>query len=172
MSMADQIVVMKDGEVIQVGTPDDVYNRSASVFVADFIGIQPTNFMNVEKKTSNGVYQFINPYFESDLEEGCDEHVRSYEKRELILGVRPENINVVSEDEALFSSVCIVSEPQGSHQIIAIELDKSYIMVVAPAQPKPNPGEIVHLNFNQDTLRFFDPDTEMSIDLPRSNDQA
>jgi multiple sugar transport system ATP-binding protein len=170
--MADRIVVMKDGEVIQVGTPDDVYDRSASVFVADFIGTPPTNFLNVEKKTSNGVCQLISPHFELDLEVGCDEHVRSYKKRELILGVRPENIIVVSEDKALFSSECIVSEPQGSHQIIAIELDDSYIKVVAPAQPKINPGEIIHLNFNQDTLRFFDPDTEMSIDQPRSNDQA
>ena len=48
MSMADRIVVMKDGEVIQIGTPDDVYHESASVFVADFIGTPPTNFMNVE----------------------------------------------------------------------------------------------------------------------------
>ena len=172
MSMADRIVVMKDGEVIQVGTPDDVYDQSASVFVADFIGTPPTNFMNVEKKTSNGVCQLINPHFELELEEGCDEHVRSYEKGELILGVRPENINIVSEDKALFSSECIVSEPQGSHQIIAIELDDSYIKVVAPAQPKINPGEIVHLNFKQETLRFFDPKTEMSIDLPSDNDQA
>jgi len=54
MSMADRIVVMKDGEVIQVGTPDDVYDKSATIFVADFIGTPPTNFLNVEKLTSNG----------------------------------------------------------------------------------------------------------------------
>ncbi len=166
MSMADRIVVMKDGGVIQVGTPDDVYDKSATVFVADFIGTPPTNFINVEKKTSNGVCRLINPHFELDLEQGCDEHVRSYEKRELILGVRPENINVVSEDKALFSSECVVSEPQGSHQIIAIEFDESYIKVVTPAQPKIVAGEIIHLNFKQETLRFFDPETELSIDHP------
>lgn len=172
MSMADRIVVMKDGEVIQVGTPDDVYDRSGSIFVADFIGTPPTNFLNVEKRTSNGVCQLVNPHFELALEEGCDEHVHAYEKRELILGVRPENINIVSEDKALLSSECLVSEPQGSHQIIAIELDETYIKIVTPAQPKINPGEIVHLNFKQDTLRFFDPDTEMSIDLPRDHDRT
>ena len=57
MSMADRIVIMKDGEVIQVGTPDDVYHRSASIFVADFIGTPPTNFMNVEiKKEADGTH--------------------------------------------------------------------------------------------------------------------
>jgi multiple sugar transport system ATP-binding protein len=165
MSMADRIVVMKDGEVIQVGTPDDVYDRSASIFVADFIGTPPTNFLNVEKRTANGVCKLINPYFELDLKVGCDEHVRAFDKRELILGVRPENINVVTEDEALLSSECLVSEPQGSHQIVAIELEDKLIKVVAPAQPKIYPGEVVHLNFNQETLRFFDPESEMSIDL-------
>jgi len=172
MSMADRIVVMKDGEVIQVGTPDDVYDRSASVFVADFIGTPPTNFLNVEKITSNGVCHLINPHFDMRIEEGCEEHLHSYDKAQLIMGVRPENINIVSEDSALFSAGCIVSEPQGSHQIIAIELDENYIKIVAPAQPKINPGEVVHLNFFQKSLRFFDPETELSIDLPISNDQT
>ena len=165
MSMADRIVVMKDGEVIQVGSPDDVYDRSATVFVADFIGTPPTNFLNVEKKITNGTCQLISPHFVLDLEEGCDQHVRSFEKEKLILGVRPENINLVDEDQSLFSAECIVSEPQGSHQIIAIELEENYIKIVAPAQPKINPGEVIHLDFNQETLRFFDPESELSLDI-------
>jgi multiple sugar transport system ATP-binding protein len=165
MSMADRIVVMKDGEVIQVGSPDDVYDRSATVFVADFIGTPPTNFIDVEKKTSNGACQLMHPHFRLNLEEGCDQHVREFNKDKLILGVRPENINLVGEDQALFSAECVVSEPQGSHQIVAIELDESYIKIVAPAQPKIIPGDVVHLNFDQETLRFFDPETELSLDL-------
>ena len=47
MSMADRIVIMKDGEVIQIGTPEDVYDRSANLFVADFIGTPPTNFIKI-----------------------------------------------------------------------------------------------------------------------------
>jgi multiple sugar transport system ATP-binding protein len=171
MSMADRIVVMKDGKMIQVGTPDEVYDKSATVFVADFIGTPPTNFINVEKKISNGTCQLINPHFELILVEGCDEHVKSFTKEKLILGIRPENINIVREDQALFSAECQVAEPQGSHQIVAVDFDDSYLKVVAPAQPKINPGEIVHLNFKQETLRFFDPETELSIDHP-SDDQT
>jgi multiple sugar transport system ATP-binding protein len=107
----------------------------------------------------------ISQHFVLDLEEGCDQHVRSFEKEKLILGVRPENINLVDEDQSLFSAECIVSEPQGSHQIIAIELEENYIKIVAPAQPKINPGEVVHLDFNQKTLRFFDPESELSLDI-------
>jgi len=163
MSMADRIVVMKDGEVVQVGSPDDVYDRSASVFVADFIGTPPTNFLNVNINRENGTVNLVNQHFKLSLEDKCAQILKKYYKEKLILGVRPENIVMVDEDEALFTSDCLVSEPQGSHQVIAVELDESYIKVVAPAQPKINPGDIIHLNFKQETLHYFDPDTELSV---------
>ena len=163
MSMADRIVVMKDGEVIQVGSPDDVYDKSASIFVADFIGTPPTNFLNVNVNKENGRFNLVNPHFKLTLEDKCAQILKDYDKEKLILGVRPENIILVDEDKALFTSDCLVSEPQGSHQVIAVELDESYIKVVAPAQPKINPGDIIHLNFKQETLHYFDPDTELSV---------
>lgn len=169
MSMADRIVVMKDGEVIQVGSPDDVYDRSASIFVADFIGTPPTNFLNVELSTTNGHITLINPHFKFTLDDEMAEHLKNYHKSKLILGVRPENILLVNEDDAIFSAECLVSEPQGSHQVINVEMDDSYVKIVAPAQPKILPGDVVHLNFKQNTLRFFDPETELSVDLLTDN---
>ncbi len=163
MSMADRIVVMKDGEVVQVGSPDDVYDRSASVFVADFIGTPPTNFLNVNLNRENGTVNLVNPHFKLTLEDKCAQILKDYYKEKLILGIRPENIILVPEGLALFTSDCLVSEPQGSHQVIAVELDERYIKVVAPSQPKINPGDIIHLNFKQETLHYFDPDTELSV---------
>jgi multiple sugar transport system ATP-binding protein len=165
MSMADRIVVMKDGEIIQVGTPQEVYDHSASVFVADFIGTPPTNFILVRKQFSDGDCKLINPHFTLILENGCANEVQGYKKEELILGIRPENILVVNEDEALFSAKCLVSEPQGSHQVIAINLDDQYVKIVAPAELKIQPGDTVHLQFKQETLRFFDPETERNINV-------
>lgn len=165
MSMADRIVVMKDGEVIQVGTPDDVYDHSASIFVADFIGTPPTNFMDIQLSSTNGKIHLINPHFNLELNDDCAVHLKDYNKEKLILGVRPENIIVTDEENALFALECLVSEPQGSHQVINVELDNSYVKIVAPAQPKINPGDIVYLNFNQETLRYFDPETELRINL-------
>ena len=164
MSMADRIVVMKDGEVIQVGSPDDVYDRSASVFVADFIGTPPTNFLNVKMSSSNGDIKLVNPHFNLTLNKECSENLREYKKENLILGVRPENILVVTEEDAIFTAECLVSEPQGSHQVINVELDDSYVKIVAPAAPKISAGDPVHINFKHETLRFFDPETELSID--------
>jgi multiple sugar transport system ATP-binding protein len=163
MSMADRIVIMKDGEVIQVGTPDDVYHQSASLFVADFIGTPPTNFLQVEKKSANGTLRLMNPHVNLQLEPDVASVLKGYQKKDLILGIRPENIVLTDQESADLTAECLVSEPQGSHQVIAIQLDEKIIKVVAPAQPKIVPGEVVHLTFNQETLRFFDPESTLAI---------
>jgi multiple sugar transport system ATP-binding protein len=163
MSMADRIVIMKDGEVIQVGTPDDVYHRSATLFVADFIGTPPTNFMDVELTAQNGRSALKNPNFNMALPDEVASSLKKHGKSSLTIGIRPENISIVPGDESLFSAPCLVSEPQGSHQVVAIEMDKKIVKIVAEAQPKVLPGEIVHLDFKQETLRYFDKDTGLSI---------
>jgi multiple sugar transport system ATP-binding protein len=163
MSMADRIVIMKDGEVIQIGTPDDVYHRSASLFVADFIGTPPTNFLDVEIKSENGGYRLVNQHVDVQLDAKNSETLQGYGKDKLILGIRPENITLTDQEDAALSAECLVSEPQGSHQVVAIQLDQQIVKLVAPAQPKIQPGENIHLGFKQDTLRFFDPETTLAI---------
>ncbi len=164
MSMADRIVIMKDGEVIQMGTPDDVYHRSASIFVADFIGTPPTNFLDVEVFSDNGNIRLKNQFIDLKLDDNFSRALESYKNKKIILGVRPENIEITSNGNAVMSADCLVSEPQGSHQIIAIQLDKKIMKFVAPAALKINPGQTVNLSFKQETLRFFDPETTLAIE--------
>jgi multiple sugar transport system ATP-binding protein len=163
MSMANRIVIMRDGEVVQTGTPDEVYHRSASLFVADFIGTPPTNFLDVELVSENGGDRLVNPHFALTPIPEVSSLLRVHGERHLILGIRPENIELVSEDEAILAADCLVSEPQGSHQVVAIELDDKIIKIVAPDQPKILPGQRVHLTFKQETIRYFDKDTGLSI---------
>ncbi len=163
MSMADRIVIMKDGEIMQIGTPEEVYDESANLFVADFIGTPPTNFLDVVLQAENGVHYLVNPHFRVPLSDAharmLEEHIRKFGRERIILGIRPENILLVPEGEALFSTSCLVSEPQGSHQIVAVELDNKIVKIVAPARPKVSAGETVHLSFKEEAMRFFDPET-------------
>jgi multiple sugar transport system ATP-binding protein len=163
MSMADRIVIMKDGEVIQVGTPDDVYHHSASLFVADFIGTPPTNFLDVKLVSDNGTARLVSPHFTLRLPPAVISPLQAHGKEELSLGIRPENILLTGPDGAVLSADCLVSEPQGSHQVVAIELDDKIVKIVAPDQPKIHPGERVHLTFKEETIRFFDKDTGLSV---------
>ena len=164
MSMADRIVIMKDGEVIQKGTPDDVYHHSASIFVADFIGTPPTNFLDVEITFENGNLRLKNKFINLKLDSNVAKVLQDFHKNKIILGIRPENIEIVGAENADMKTECLVSEPQGSHQIIAIQLDKKILKVVAPATPKFDPGQNINLSLKQNTLRFFDPETTLAIE--------
>ncbi|MEE8356886.1 MAG: ABC transporter ATP-binding protein, partial [Anaerolineales bacterium] len=163
MSMADRIVIMKDGEVVQEGSPNDVYHRSQSLFVADFIGTPPTNFFDVEIQKDGADTHLVNAHLNLLLKPEIAKSLNGYKKANLILGIRPENILLVNAEESALSASCLVSEPQGSHQIIAIQLDEEIIKIVAPAELIIKAGADVHLNFKQETLRFFDPDTTLAI---------
>jgi multiple sugar transport system ATP-binding protein len=163
MSMADRIVIMKDGEIIQIGTPDDVYHDSGSIFVADFIGTPPTNFLDSELARENGQLMLKNPHIELALDPEHIERLKGYDKREIVLGIRPENFELVDESDSIMSADCLVSEPQGSHQIVAIKLGEEILKITASAQPKIVAGDRVHLSFRQANMRFYDPKTELRV---------
>ena len=163
MSIADRIVIMKDGEIMQIGTPEEVYDQSASIFVADFIGTPPTNFLDVELVREGETLYLVNPHIKLPLSAENAARLRGYDKRELVLGIRPENILLTSADEADLSAACLVAEPQGSHQVVAVELDDKLLKIVAPARPKVRSGETVHLTFKQESLRFFDRESGARI---------
>jgi len=163
MSMADRIVVMRDGEIMQIGTPEDVYEQSANLFVADFIGTPPTNFLDVTLKIGNGAPSLANPHFTMGLTEAQFGVLKDLGKRDFTIGIRPENILLVDQKEATLSTQCLVAEPQGSHQIIAAELDDKIIKIVAPSQPKVYAGDAIHLQFKPDAVYFFDKETGARI---------
>lgn len=164
MSMADRIVIMKDGEVVQIGTPDDVYFHSADVFVAGFIGTPPTNFFSVTIQDADGTRALRHPFFTWALDSEEAALLQGYAKSQLILGVRPEDILILEDaSQAIFSQRALVVEPQGSHQIVAVELDDQILKVVAPAYPKVSPGEMLHLTFQSDRIHLFDSATQKRI---------
>ena len=167
MSMADRIVIMRDGQIEQIGTPDDVYHRSANMFVADFIGMPPTNFFEAQIQQKNGELHLINPLFDFTPTEQTAALLKNYQKKTVVMGIRPENMLVVDDaKDALFSVPAMVTEPQGSHQIISFkDADGKIIKIIAPPHPPVKAGETVHVAFKHDALRFFDPDTTIALDV-------
>ena len=159
MSMADRIVVMKDGKIVQIGTPDDVYFNSTNIFVAGFIGTPPTNFLEMEIKRDKGETFLVHPSFNFKLNERLLSYLKDYDKDKLIMGIRPESIQINS-GETVFKEKVLVVEPQGSHQVVAIELNGKIMKIVAPSFPKYSPDETINISFDEKRVMFFDIDTE------------
>jgi len=164
MSMADRIIIMKTGEIVQEGTPDDVYFRCADIFVAGFIGTPPMNFfqVNVGRRERQTVLE--HPSFSLSLAVSALPASLPGVKGNAILGVRPEDILLVDERQASFSVNALVVEPQGSHQVISVKLDGQIVKIVRAPVPKVRPGDVVHLVFKQDRLHFFDAETTRRIE--------
>ena len=90
MTMGDRIVIMKDGVIQQVGTPQEVFDHPANLFVASFIGLPPMNFLDVTVKDG----KLINEQFAMNMTEEEKKLLKAYEGKQIVLGVRPENTEV------------------------------------------------------------------------------
>jgi multiple sugar transport system ATP-binding protein len=164
MSMADRIVVMKDGHIVQVGTPDDVYFDSADTFVAGFIGTPPTNFLEMNIEVRNEEMYLKNESINYKVNERMKATLTKLGKNKIILGVRPEDMKIVEKDaDAVFTNKILVVEPQGSHQVVAMDLGGKILKIVAPPFPKYKAGDVVNVNFNPKRVMFFDVDTQKRV---------
>ena len=157
LSMADRIVIMKDGEIVQVGTPEEVYAKCATAFVAGFIGSPPANFFEVQVRREAGRLALVHPAFTWPAE-GSTAALARYDKPRMLLAVRPEDLTLTTPERAILSSRALVVEPQGAHQIVALDVGGEIVKALAPNRPKVVAGEPVHLTFDAAQVQFFDVD--------------
>ena len=167
MTMADRIVIMKDGFVQQIGSPQEVYNTPNNVFVAGFIGSPAMNFFNVTLKDgviSNGKGLSLQlPEAKRKLLED-----KGYNGKELIFGIRPEDIesSQIAIDTYPSSSVkaeVVVSELLGAETMLYTRVDDTEFVSKVDARDFHSPGETVELAFDLNKSHFFDKETEQVI---------
>ena len=169
MSMADRIVIMKDGEIVQIGTPDEVYFKSANIFVAGFIGTPPSNFFTVKCTVVGSKISLRHSDFTLTVDSKEFEELKSYQNRDIVIGARPEDILIVPKEKAVFSEEVLVVEPQGSHQVVAFKLNETIVKMIVSPEVKVRPADTVGLAFNLKRLHFFDGETEKRIPLKRED---
>lgn len=170
MTMADRIVIMKDGFIQQIGTPQEVYNTPKSVFVAGFIGSPAMNFFKV--KLANGVV--TNDYgLRLEIPEGKNKVLveKGYEGSELIFGIRPEDIRTEqivldTTPESTVTAEVVVSELLGAETMLYSKIGDTEFISKVDARDFHKPGEMIDLAFNISKSHFFDIKTEEVIKLP------
>jgi multiple sugar transport system ATP-binding protein len=152
MTMADKIVVMRDGIVEQVGTPLDLYDKPQNIFVAGFIGSPSMNFVKGKLKV-NGTTSF-----ESDggFVLPVANAPANAEGRPLVCGVRPEHLII---DPSGIAAEIIVIEPTGSEtQVVARHGDQE-ITCLFRERISARPGEMIPIIANPKLVHLFDAET-------------
>jgi multiple sugar transport system ATP-binding protein len=152
MTMADRIVVMRDGKVEQMGRPLDLYDRPANLFVAGFIGSPSMNF--IKGRVSNGAF------VAAEATIPLSDVPAALEGRELILGVRPEHLE---PSDSGFDVDVVVVEPTGSDTQINARLGKTELICLLHKRVLPRPGETLKLGVQPGKRLFFDADTGLAL---------
>jgi multiple sugar transport system ATP-binding protein len=159
MTLADRIVIMRGGVIEQVGTPDEVYNRPASMFVGGFIGAPAMNF--VSARVAGGALR-LEDGAELPLEALRSGRARLEEGREVVIGVRPEHFQPTGAGPRLGGAVQVV-EPLGSDTLVHFRLGGATVTARLPPDARPVPGETISIGVDPSRLYLFDAGTERAL---------
>ena len=175
MTLGDRIVIMKDGFIQQIGTPQEVFDRPVNLFVAGFIGSPQMNFFDakLEKDASGKYYARIeDAVFPLTDEQNSILREKGAEAQNIVVGVRPEHIHLCGEydDAPHINAVVDVCEMMGSslHLHVSAE-DKDVVLVLQtvdlPASKRAGYeyGEPLSFTFPSELMHIFSAETEKNL---------
>lgn len=154
--MADRIVVMNAGRIEQIGTPLELYDTPANLFVADFIGSPSMNFLpgTLEPgavKLADGSRLPVAPVGQHDT------------GRQVIFGVRPEHLALSADGQGLAAEVEVV-EPTGANIQVYAKVAGTPLCAVFTERHDFRPGQVIHLTAPVDKAHLFDQATGQRLD--------
>ncbi|NYZ15553.1 ABC transporter ATP-binding protein [Azospirillum sp. RWY-5-1] len=150
MSMADRIAVMNHGVIEQHGPPQEIYDRPATMYVADFLGSPPMNFLSFHGAVRRGDRRVV-------IDEAAIPVPELHEERAegpLALGVRPEHVRF--DDAAALRGAVLGAEYMGTTQIVTVTTAAGALKARIPASRRVRTGETVGLSFRAASLALFD----------------
>ncbi len=156
MQLGDKIVVMNHGVVEQFGSPQDIYDKPATMFVADFIGSPPMNFLRFSSTVEVGACEVAVHDTTLPLPE-----MRIPFDGEMAYGVRPEHVRL--SDDGAYRGEVLATEYLGTTQILTIRVPDGEIKARIPSDQPARAGETVGLEFNGATTSLFDNQTGRAL---------
>ena len=159
MTMADRIVVIKDGVIQQIADPQTLYDSPANQFVAGFIGTPPMNFFRCQLVKKNGSLQLEANGIELAISADWMNTLETFVNQDVILGVRPENAEICSSETGNIKAMVDVVEPMGSETYLHLNIGGQKAIIRVAADCRPMIGSTIGLNANLERIHLFRPDT-------------
>ena len=175
MTLGDRIVIMRDGFIQQIGTPQEVFNHPANIFVAGFIGTPQMNFFDdAELVLQDGKYcvNLYGTHFELDEAKQAKLRENKAKPGVVTLGIRPEHIMLCAEDaaESHIKATVDVSEMMGSSIHLHSNVHGKDVVTVVSTVDLPEKhrqgftyGETIKLAFGESVMHVFDKDTGVAL---------
>jgi multiple sugar transport system ATP-binding protein len=168
MTMGTKIVIMKDGEIQQVGGPMEVYNYPENLFVAGFIGSPAMNFIPATIVQLEDGLGLDAASFTLLLPPNKAEYLQGLKDRRVIVGIRPEHMEEKPfatriRKGSIIEGIVEVVEPLGAEVLVSVNCGGHNIMARIDPQTQARPNEKIELVVDTDRIHLFDPDTEKRI---------
>ena len=172
MTLGDRIVIMRDGFIQQIGTPQEVFNHPANLFVAGFIGTPQMNFFDAELKKTGDKYSVMLYGTEFAISEEKQASLRAHGAAAgpVVLGVRPEHIMLCDKGATSVKATVDVSEMMGSSIHLHVNANgKDVVLVIATVDlPEDHKfgyryGEEVSFTFSENVVHVFDKESGKAL---------
>ncbi|OUL19543.1 ABC transporter ATP-binding protein [Nostoc sp. 106C] len=168
MTMGDRIAIMNLGQIQQVASPLELYNRPINRFVAEFIGSPPMNFIPVE---FHAPLLITHSQFRLTLPEIWGTALQKYDGQTLILGVRPEHLSLSVPATKNLPVLVDLVENLGNDSFLSVRLAEAgfsnntgdYLQVRVPPERSVSVSDQLWLSLITDKIHFFDPETDLAI---------
>ncbi len=149
MSLGDSIAVLRKGEVQQIGTPYEVYSEPENLFVAKFIGSPPMNILDTEiiNKAARKIGRLA-----------------GWKDRNLIAGLRPEDIKAVPENEGILKGKLKMIGPVGGDSLLYLSVEGKELLAKVSERPLFNEGDRIGIDFDENKLLLFEKEKENRIE--------
>ena len=167
MTMADRIVVMKDGRIHQVGSPQELYNNPINIFVAGFIGTPQMNFIEARllRDESNYFLSIDDINFPLPEDRYSRELLKEYLDKEIIVGVRSEDVVEVDDNRQGLDAKIEVAEHMGSEIFVYIDYKSNKIIAKfdSDLNNSINDRNEIKVAFKMNKIHLFDKETEKNL---------
>ena len=165
MTLGDRIVVMKDGFIQQIGTPQEVYDHPRNLFVSGFIGTPQMNYFDAKLVKENGKYAVVSDGYKVVLSDEKQERLaaKNVAEQDVILGVRPDHIVL---GEGGIKGKVEVSELMGPSCHLHLDVDGKDVIAIIPTEGKPVDyiNKEVGLTFNGNVCHVFSKDDQLNLE--------
>ncbi len=167
MTLGDRIVIMRDGYIQQIGTPQEVFNHPANLFVAGFIGMPVMNFFDAELKREGDKFfvELAGYKVELDPEKEARLLKNDVQSQPVTLGVRPEHTDLVQDG---VPARVDVSEMMGSSVHLHLTAEGRDVIVIVPTvglKESFKMGDTVHFGFNGNVAHVFSKETDKNLEF-------
>ncbi len=158
MTLATRIAVMRDGRIEQLGTPEEIYNRPATLYVATFVGAPPMNLLDA---VADGGRLVLGDNAALPLPQAWKDRVRDGQR--LVLGIRPEALQLDAGAGPAISATVEVVELTGPELVVSASIGRQRIMACLPPRSRIAAGQRLTFAFEEDAMHLFDAESGLRI---------